>query len=65
MRGSSENPLRRMGGALRRGGFPDQQPTPGCRLRPPNPPEVPLVQGGTLSNVAPQPGMKNSSEFNS
>jgi hypothetical protein len=32
--------------AQRRGGFQDQQPTPGCRLRPQNPPEVPPCPRG-------------------
>ena len=61
MRGSPKNPLPRRGGAKRqrslerRGGVPDQQPTPGCRSRSQTPLKSPLVQGGTLfsSNVAP------------
>ena len=56
---SLENPLPRRGGA-RRGGFPEQQPTLGCRSRIPL--KSPLVQGGTGSSQtgAALGGMKNS-----
>jgi hypothetical protein len=59
---SLENPLLRRGGATRRGGFPDQQPTPGSRSRPQNPPEVPPCPRGdaVFERGAALGGMKNS-----
>ena len=59
------NPLPRRGGAKRRGGFPDQQPTPGYRSRPQNPPEVPpfpRADAVSIERGAALGSTKNSSE---